>query len=90
MAASFNVRKMYSTFEKIDGCEYSIETIIFEKTHSWNQLLLQINILLLKELVKQWMTKSSCQNKYNTLQRMYDCSKSRYISSRHEWLQLEW
>ena len=28
MAANFNVIKMYSTVEKMDGCEYSIKIII--------------------------------------------------------------
>ena len=27
MTANFNVKKMYSTVERIDGCEYSIEII---------------------------------------------------------------
>ena len=28
MAAGFNVRKMYSTVKRIDGCKYFIEIII--------------------------------------------------------------
>ena len=31
-----------------------------------------------------------CQNKYNTLQRMDDCDKNRYTTSRDGCLQLEW
>ena len=48
---------MYSTVERRDGCEYSNSTL--EGMHSWNQLFLKINILMLKELLKQWMSKSS-------------------------------
>ena len=28
MTANFNVTKMYSTVEKLDGCQYSLEVII--------------------------------------------------------------
>ena len=28
MKANFNVRKMYSSVEKMDGCKYSLEAII--------------------------------------------------------------
>ena len=63
--------------------------------HSSSQLFLEINILLLKELLKQWMTASS-PVKINTvtLQRMDDChsfcDKKKYLTSRDGWLQLEW
>ena len=30
-----------------------------ERTHSWNQHFLEINLLLLKELLKQWVIASS-------------------------------
>ena len=57
MTASFNVRKMYSTVERMDSCGYSNST--FERTYSWIQHFLEINILLLKDSLKQWMTASS-------------------------------
>ena len=48
---------MYSTVED-DGCErYNHSTS--ERTHKRNQLFLEIAILLLKELLKQWMTARS-------------------------------
>ena len=31
----------------------------FEKTHNWNQIFLEINIVVLEEILKQWMTASS-------------------------------
>ena len=89
MAANFNVRKMYSAVERIDDCIYSNRT--FEKTHSWNQLSLEINILLLKELIKQWMTASS-PVKINIVPFKEWISaipsvKNRYTTSRDERLQ---
>ena len=56
-----NVRKMYSTVERMDGCEYSIEIIIVpsrEHTAGTN-VFLEIKILLLKEILKQSMAASS-------------------------------
>ena len=57
MAANFNVRKIYSTVERMDGCEYP--NSIFERKDGWNELFLEIIALLLKKLLKQRMTASS-------------------------------
>ena len=55
MAADFNVRKMCSAFERMDGCECAIEIIMVP--------FLEINVLLLTAeritVLKQWMTASS-------------------------------
>ena len=58
MAANFTVRKMYSTIEKMDGCEYSTEIIIvtLKKRIVETNFFSEINILLLKVLLKQWMS----------------------------------
>ena len=60
MTANFNVRKMYSTI-RMDGCEYSIEimTALLKERVTRNIFFLEIHILLLKELLKQWMTAGS-------------------------------
>ena len=57
MTANFNVRKIYSAVERMDGCEYSLEIIIvLLKEHiTETNFFLEINILLLEELLKQWM-----------------------------------
>ena len=56
MTANFNVRK-YTVPLK----EWSSRNNYgnFERRLSWNQLFLEINILLLEELLKQWMIASS-------------------------------
>lgn len=59
MDEKFNVRIMYSTVEIMDGCKYSIEIInvplkeLIAKTNFFRNKL-----LLLKVLLKQWMTTS--------------------------------
>ena len=56
MTAKSNVRKMYRTVERIDGSEYSTEVIIIPlKEHTTETNTLEINTLLLKELIKQWI-----------------------------------
>ena len=92
MAPSFNVRKMYSTVKRMDGCEYFIEII----TVSLKDLIAAINYfenkLITAEKIIQTMDdcKFSCQNKYSTPQRIDDCrsfcDKNRYTTSRNEWL----
>ena len=94
MAVNFNVRKMYSTFERMDGCEHSIEIIRVTLKECIARTNFFWNILLLKELLQQWMTATFfCQNKYSTLL-MDDChsflDKNRYTTSKDGWLQLEW
>ena len=62
-----------------------------ERTHSWNQHFLEISILLLKELLKQWMTASSSVN-INTVHFKDShsfCDKNRCTSSRDGLLELE-
>ena len=61
MAANFNARKMYSTIERMEWLRvfYRDNYSTFERTHTWNQLFSEINILLVKELLKQWLTTSS-------------------------------
>ena len=61
MSANFNVRKMCSTVERMDGCENSAEIIIvpLKERIAGINFFLEINILLLKELLKQWMIVSS-------------------------------
>ena len=48
-AANFNVRKMYSAFERMDGCESSIEITMvpLNKRIAGTNPFLEINILLL-------------------------------------------
>ena len=61
--------------------------------HSWNQFFLETNIILPKELLKEWMTAKSLE-KMNTLQITDDCHsfwyKNRYVTSRDRWLQSGW
>ena len=61
MATNFNIRKMYSTVGKMDGCESSIEMIVvpLKERIAVIDFFLETNILLLKELLKQWMTAAS-------------------------------
>ena len=61
MVADFNVRKIYSTVERMDGCEYSLEIIIAPLQEGIAE-----TILLLKELLKQTMDdcKISLQSEY--------------------------
>ena len=68
MNANFNVRKMCSTVEIMDGCEYSIEIIVahLKERIARSNFFLKINILLLKQLQKQWIT-SSFPVKINTV-----------------------
>ena len=51
MDENFNVRKMYITIERMDGCEYSIEIFIIplKECIAGINLFLEINILLLKK-----------------------------------------
>ena len=67
MAVSFNVRKMFSNIETMDGCKNSEETVIVPLNERIvGTLFFKINILLLKELLKQQMTAASSV-KINTL-----------------------
>ena len=67
MAVSFNVRKMFSNVETMDGCKNSEETVIVPLNERIvGTLVFKINILLLKELLKQQMTAASSV-KINTL-----------------------
>ena len=52
---------MYSTVGKMDGCESSIEMIVvpLKERIAVIDFFLETNILLLKELLKQWMTAAS-------------------------------
>ena len=52
---------MYSTVERLDDCEYSLEIIIVPlKEHiTETNFCLKTNMLLLKELLKQWTTARS-------------------------------
>ena len=61
MTASFNRRKLYNTFERIDVCQHSLEIIIvpLKERFTETKFFLEINILLLKKLLKQWMTARS-------------------------------
>ena len=61
MIADFNVRKIYSAVERMDGCEYSLEIIIAPLKEGIAE-----TILLLKELLKQAMDdcKISLQSEY--------------------------
>ena len=62
MTANYKVRKIYSVIERMDGCEYSLEIItvpLKEDIAEIISFLKKINILLLKELLKQWMTARS-------------------------------
>ena len=83
----------------MDGCEYSIETIIsplkeyiarikafFRNKHTTADRNTQT--------MDDKINKFSCQNKYSALQRMDDCNsfcnKVRYTNSRAGCLQLDW
>ena len=72
MTANFIVRKIYSVVERMDGCDYSFEIIIVItvplKEHITEAIFffVETNVLLLKELLKQWMTARS-PVKLNTL-----------------------
>ena len=61
MASNSKVRKMYGIVERMGGCEYSIEIIIasLKERIARTNFFLEVNILLLKELPKQWMTVTS-------------------------------
>ena len=64
MAASFNVRKMYSTVKRMDDCEYSLEIIIVPI----KERITEINFFGNKHIVEkiaQTMDDCniSCQNK---------------------------
>ena len=97
MAANFNARKMYSTIERMEWLRvfYRDNYSTFERTHTWNQLFSEINILLVKELLKQWLTTSS-PVKINTvpfkewMTAILLVKKKRryYTTSKDEWL--EW
>ena len=51
---------MYSTIERMDGCKYSVEIIIATLKERMSKFFFfEINILLLKELLKQRTTASS-------------------------------
>ena len=65
MTASFNRRKLYNTFERIDVCQHSLEIIIvpLKERFTETKLFLEKNILLLKKLLKQWMTARSLVKK---------------------------
>ena len=86
MAANFNVRKMCSTVESIDDCEYfkKVNIAPLKECIAGTKLFLEISILLHKELLKQWMTASSPvkTNGMVVWQRMFDylpfCDKSKY------------
>ena len=92
-AANFNVRKMYSDFERIDGCECSIEITIvpLKERKARTSPFLEINILLLTaeriSVLKQWMSASS-PVKINTvlfkewMTVILSVTKSRYSTSR--------
>ena len=67
---------MYCTIERMDGCKYSIETIMVplkERTTRANCFFLNDHIAA--ERIAQTMNdcKFSCQNKYSTLQGIDDC-----------------
>ena len=61
MTANFNIRKICSTVERIDVYEHSLEIIIvpLKERITETNLFLGINILLLKKVLKQWMTARS-------------------------------
>ena len=63
IAASFNVRKVYSIMERIDGCKSSIETIIVPLKEG----IARTDFFM--EIITQTSTdcKLSCQNKYSIL-----------------------
>ena len=63
IAASFNVRKVYSIMERIDGCKSSIETNIVPLKEG----IARTNFFM--EIITQTSTdcKLSCQNKYSIL-----------------------
>ena len=65
MAASFNVRKMYSTVERIDECEYSLEIIIVPLKERINEMNFFWNKHIIVEKITQTMDgcNISCQNK---------------------------
>ena len=63
MTANINVRKIYSVAERMVGCEYSLEIIIVSVKPLF---FLEMNMLLPKELLKQWMATRS-PLKLNTL-----------------------
>ena len=65
MTASFNRRKLYNTVERIDVCQHSLEIIIvpLKERFTETKFFLEINILLLKKLLKQWMTARSLVKK---------------------------
>ena len=67
MTTNFYVRKIYSVVERMDSCEYLEIIIVPLKEHTTEAIFFKkINILLLKELLKQWMTARS-PVKLNTL-----------------------
>ena len=54
MAASFNVRKMFSNVERMDGCKNSEETVIVPLNERIvGTIFLEINILLLQLLLSK-------------------------------------
>ena len=69
MAANFSIRKMYSTGEKLDGCDYSIEIIIVPL----KERVAGTNFYGDKHTIAEGTTKTmdncnfSRQNKYSTL-----------------------
>ena len=71
----FDDKKMYSTIERMDCCEYSIELIIVPLKEHITRSNFFGNIHTTAEKITQAMDdcKFYCQNKYSTLQRMVDC-----------------
>ena len=60
IAANFNVRKMYSTAERINDCEHSAKIILEPLKERIDRTKLFGNKeLLMKELLKQWKNASS-------------------------------
>ena len=92
MAANFNVSKMYSTVEIMDGCKYYRKIIIvILKERIAGSIFFYYYYFGKKhtvELITQTINdcKLFCQNKCSTLQRMDDChsfcDKIRYNTSR--------
>ena len=76
MTANFNVRKIYSAVERMDGCEYSLEIIIvLLKEHITETNFFFGNKHIIAGRIAQTMDdcKISRQTKYIIFETMDDC-----------------
>ena len=84
MAANFDVRKIYSSVERMDDCKFSIEIIILSLKERIPRIDNFRNKHTTGEIVTQTIDdrKISPQNKHRIFQRMDDCH-SFYDRNKH-------